>query len=606
MWSIRFAMNRRVSLSAWALLPLVAAVAAQAGYSLLSQRATLESGLESSTRSLASLMVNVVGPSMAFDDPKAIDEGIAYVTGDPDFAFAAALGSDGTVIASRTAQGQSPPSRLEPFTTPTTLQLDGTYATAMPVITDHHQIGTIYVALNTRRANEKSMRLAAWAAVISIFGILTALAVVRSLARRIEQRSREMRLVLDHVSDGLATVRTDGTLAPECSASFSRWFGEPEGHFADRIAGGDSTMRTMLALSWEELVAGTMPLDVVLAQFPNRLRKADKHFKLDVTPLHDRGAVTGALLRVSDITDELQTRRALQAQSESVAVFEHAISDPHGVRDTIDEIGVMLETLRSRADAETTARTLHTIKGNTAMLGLESVAELAHDLESRLHEGDAIDIEELAAAWAAFSDRARHVIDAVGVGAASRVEPIEIRFEAFRAQITRVAERLGKPAPDIVLAGGGVEVEHERLRSFWSAFGHVVRNAVDHGIEPADERRAANKSDAGHIELRARRNTRGVEIEIADDGRGVAWERVRSRARDAGLPAESRADLERALFASGVSTADEVTLTSGRGVGLAAVDAAVRAAGGTIAVDSTPGHGTRFTFAFASSVTRPS
>ena len=96
-------MSRRWSLPPWALLPLVVAVAAQAAYTLLSQRAAIEIGLESNTHSLASLTVNVVGPSMVFDDAKAVDEGLAYVTSDPDFAFAAALGSDGHVIAMRSA-----------------------------------------------------------------------------------------------------------------------------------------------------------------------------------------------------------------------------------------------------------------------------------------------------------------------------------------------------------------------------------------------------------------------------------------------------------------------------------------------------------------------
>jgi HPt (histidine-containing phosphotransfer) domain-containing protein len=580
-------MNRRRLLGA--VLPLVLAVAAQAGYSLLSQRAAIETGLEGNTRSLASLLVNVVGPSIVFDDAKAVDESLAYVTSDPDFAFAAALGSDGHVIATRGAAGP-----LHAVTAATTLKLDGVYATAMPVISDSHQVGTIYVGLTAQHAHHQAMRLAAWAAAISIVGILIALIVVRWLVRQIAQRNNEMRRVLDHVSDGFATVRADGTLAPECSAAFVRWFGAPEGHFADRLAGDDATARAMLALSWDELVAGAMPLDVVLAQFPDRTRKGDKQFKLDVTPLFERGAVTGALLRVADITDELETRRQLQAQSEAVAVFEHATTDPHGVRETIDDIGAMIESLRAPASTEVGARALHTIKGNAGMLGIESIATLAHRLEDRMRDTGSIGVDELAAAWAAVRERALRLLD----GMRDRGDAVESRFEGVRDQIAGLAERLGKPAPEVVVTSANIELDHDRLRGFWAAFGHVVRNAVDHGIESVDERRAAHKPDAGHIELRARRTTIGLEIEIADDGRGVAWDRVRDRARDAGLPTDTQADLERALFASGVSTADEVTQISGRGVGLAAIDAAVRAAGGTIAIASTPGRGTCFTFAF--------
>jgi len=86
---------------------------------------------------------------------------------------------------------------------------------------------------------------------------------------------------------------------------------------------------------------------------------------------------------------------------------------------------------------------------------------------------------------------------------------------------------------------------------------------------------------------------------VTDDVRGIAWDRLRDKARGAGLPAETRPDLVEALFADGVSTAAAVSQTSGRGVGLSAVRAAAAEVRGTVAVDSEPGHGTRFTFTFS-------
>jgi chemotaxis protein histidine kinase CheA len=125
-----------------------------------------------------------------------------------------------------------------------------------------------------------------------------------------------------------------------------------------------------------------------------------------------------------------------------------------------------------------------------------------------------------------------------------------------------------------------------------------VRNALDHGIEPADERRAAGKPEAGHIELAARIDDGTITIEVADDGRGVDWDRVRAKALAARLPAETRDELVRALFSDGVSTKDAVTETSGRGVGLAAVLAAVTDAHGRVEVHSELTRGTRFVFTF--------
>jgi len=126
-----------------------------------------------------------------------------------------------------------------------------------------------------------------------------------------------------------------------------------------------------------------------------------------------------------------------------------------------------------------------------------------------------------------------------------------------------------------------------------------VRNAVDHGLESPDERIAAGKPEAGRLQLVARYTNDALVIEVVDDGRGIVWDRVREKAEAAGLPSATEHDLVKALFSDGVSTADEVSETSGRGVGLAAVDSVVRELGGEIAVQSELGKGTRFTFTFS-------
>jgi len=97
-----------------------------------------------------------------------------------------------------------------------------------------------------------------------------------------------------------------------------------------------------------------------------------------------------------------------------------------------------------------------------------------------------------------------------------------------------------------------------------------------------------------------------VVIEIADDGRGIDWNRVATRAKSLGLPANTAEDLETALFADGVTTKDEPTETSGRGVGLSAVSGVVVSLGGRIRIHSAVGQGTQFQFVFPFSRLRPS
>jgi chemotaxis protein histidine kinase CheA len=127
---------------------------------------------------------------------------------------------------------------------------------------------------------------------------------------------------------------------------------------------------------------------------------------------------------------------------------------------------------------------------------------------------------------------------------------------------------------------------------------HVVRNAVDHGIEDAETRLALGKPEAGTLVLAARRDQGRLIISVGDDGKGIDWAKVKAKAASVGLPCETREALVEALFADGVSTREELSDTSGRGIGLAAFRQVVASLGGHIDVQSNWGRGTRFEIAF--------
>ena len=115
---------------------------------------------------------------------------------------------------------------------------------------------------------------------------------------------------------------------------------------------------------------------------------------------------------------------------------------------------------------------------------------------------------------------------------------------------------------------------------------------VDHGLDDVDTRVARGKSPVGKVGLRCFDGRGELLIEVSDDGGGVAWDAVRAKAASLGLPAETREDLEAALFADGLSTAEQVTDTSGRGVGMSALLATVQQLGGTIHLQTEAGEGT--------------
>ena len=184
-----------------------------------------------------------------------------------------------------------------------------------------------------------------------------------------------------------------------------------------------------------------------------------------------------------------------------------------------------------------------------------------------------------------------------------RLEALKLRFERIGEQARLLAARLGKSPVRIEIDHGGVYTDSSTWAPFWAAFVHVVRNAIDHGFEEHTERARLSKGVATLTLRSYLRDTRLV-FEFSDDGRGIAWDRVRERARAAGLPTHTRDDLVAALFHDGISTRSNAVETSGRGVGLGALADVCRAMGCEITVDSSPGVGTLFRFDLPSSYAR--
>jgi two-component system chemotaxis sensor kinase CheA len=154
---------------------------------------------------------------------------------------------------------------------------------------------------------------------------------------------------------------------------------------------------------------------------------------------------------------------------------------------------------------------------------------------------------------------------------------------------------------DFTIEGDGVELDRTILTEISDPLMHILRNAVDHGIEPPEVREANGKDPTGSVTLRAERERDRVKIQVVDDGQGVDHDAVREKAVDKGIldpaEAEQRSDNEIAelIFHSGFSTTEEVTDVSGRGVGMDVVNDTVTRLDGTVSVESEEGEGTTVT-----------
>jgi two-component system chemotaxis sensor kinase CheA len=192
-----------------------------------------------------------------------------------------------------------------------------------------------------------------------------------------------------------------------------------------------------------------------------------------------------------------------------------------------------------------------------------------------------------------------------------RVLPLRVAFQRFPRLIREMSAELGKPAT-LVLEGEDTEADKAIVEVLVEPLGHVLRNAMDHGIEPAAARAAAGKPAVATIRVRAFRQGDHVLIEVTDDGAGIDLARVRQVAQERKvMPAEvlaaaSDGDLIDLIFAPGLSTATVVSEISGRGVGMDAVRTALTRLGGQVEARTERGKGTtiRFTLPFSVLVTQ--
>ena len=180
-----------------------------------------------------------------------------------------------------------------------------------------------------------------------------------------------------------------------------------------------------------------------------------------------------------------------------------------------------------------------------------------------------------------------------------RMLPVKTVFQRFPRLVRDLARSLGKDVR-LAMEGEGIELDKTILEQIGDPLVHVIRNAVDHGLELPDVRRASGKEETGQLTLRARQEAGGVTLEVTDDGRGLDGEALKRKAISKGLLTADEAAVmsEEAtyqlLFLPGLSTAEKVTDVSGRGVGMDVVRSNVRNLHGTIEIQSRPGRGTSF------------
>ncbi|MBT9587007.1 Hpt domain-containing protein [bacterium] len=462
--------------------------------------------------------------------------------------------------------------------------------------------------------------------------------IVQQRTQEVDARNQDMRLVLDNVGQGLFTMNLDGTMSGERSSILAEWLGpsRPGQTFWEHLAVHDGEFSAQFCIGWEAILEDILPLPLLLDQLPSTLELPDRTLRLDYTPIMEtpaKIALHKLLVVISDITAQLHREQAELERQEMMTVFEKVVNHRSAFAEFLEEserlVGFLLDSDGSTLPI--IRRQVHTLKGNCSIYGLRGLSRLCHDIETRMCElGEGItgaDKRKLQNHWHSLSEKTDRFLkwkshprieleegevvefrQRVASGLARpmivqtisnwTLQPTQVKLEHFGEQARHLARCLGKVEVRVEIESNRLRLAAGPWKVFWTNFAHVVRNAVDHGFETVEERRRANKAEPAVLTLRTFTEAQSFVVEIHDDGRGIDWEAVKARAVQMGIPVETPGQLVEALFVDTLTTRDEVTEYSGRGVGLGAVRQACAALRGEVQVETQPGMGTTFRFSF--------
>jgi two-component system chemotaxis sensor kinase CheA len=297
----------------------------------------------------------------------------------------------------------------------------------------------------------------------------------------------------------------------------------------------------------------------------------------------------------------------------SAAAIEKALQAQAGSGKRIGEVLVaegaarpedVARALRAQARAERDAAAEASVKlKETIKVDLERVDSLVEMIgELVVVESMVVNAPEINRAT---SVRVRNMLgqlakvtrDLQDVGMRMRMVPVAGAFQKMARMVRDLSRKSGKRVR-LVTSGESTEMDRSMVEQIADPLVHMIRNSMDHGVEPPDERVAKGKPETGVIRLSAYHEGGSVVIEIGDDGRGLDRDRIAKKAVERGLVASaegmSEADIDALIFAPGFSTAAQVTEISGRGVGMDVVKRNIEAMRGRVVISSIPGQGTRF------------
>lgn len=308
-------------------------------------------------------------------------------------------------------------------------------------------------------------------------------------------------------------------------------------------------------------------------------------------------AVLGVMDRIGELAEAVADGSALPNENDDFLISALQMASAGDAPPTSDAETPAVVTAARAAGAHAGPRTIRLPLSliDQLMNGVSDMVLARNELSRKLRERSADpELDNV------FERLSTCVADMRDVISKTRMQRVDRLFAAIPRMVRDLGRDLGKRI-ELTLEGGDVEMDREMVEMVVDPLTHIVRNSIDHGIETPEKRRAAGKPEAGMLRLEARQSGNQIVIMIADDGAGIDTGRLVDKAVAAGrMTAEAASRLSEAdkldlIFQPGLSTAQQVTAISGRGVGMDVVRANIERIGGIIALDNQPGQGLTIT-----------
>ncbi|SHE60116.1 two-component system, chemotaxis family, sensor kinase CheA [Marinitoga hydrogenitolerans DSM 16785] len=447
----------------------------------------------------------------------------------------------------------------------------------------------------------------------------------KDLEKEINKKTKDIKLLLDNAGEGFLTFNKDYIIGKEYSNECIGIFGKNiEGlNFVDLVFNDDEKdfIKRVLKDFFEE--SDEFKKEVYLSFLPSEIKINYGYYKIEFKYVKYENLI---MVKLTDITTEKNLKLKIEEERENLMRIVSIIRNYDAFMYNIKEFKKMIKFIQNKGNIKNYYNEIHNFKGIFSQFHLNKLTKKLHEVENDILKNKEINIEEVKDV---FDIEIKDIRDELGHEIEENVLNIpkdkileletklkkyfkeddeiikEIRklrykdlsnlIKPYIFYIKELAVRSGKiiKAPELIIKDE-ILIEPEKYFYLIKSLINIYRNAIDHGIEPPEIRIEKNKEEKGNIKTILYKENNNIHIIIEDDGEGINMEKLKSIANRKNIKYNSEVELLNLIFMELISTKNEATEISGRGLGLSIVKKEVERVGGTINVESKYNKGTKF------------